>query len=180
MTTTQPHGLSEVRVGSIGEFSDDVVSLATGTPWQVPWELLMLGPFGSCVLHDNGAISSCHGTGDGAKCDASFVETGRSAVPVRLRNPSLVLTRSRFDRCRSVSDGKWLERRCRAGQGTSDDHGRRSVSRVGTFRGPSGAGHVRPDSTAAAVLIVPAREKTRWARSRSKRFSNASDPRLNG
>ena len=54
MTTTQPHGLSEVRVGSIGEFSDDVVSLATGTPWQVPWELLMLGPFGSCVLHDNG------------------------------------------------------------------------------------------------------------------------------
>ena len=54
LVTEAPNGSSGVRVGSIAAFSDDVVSLATGTPWQVPWELLMLGPFGSCVLHDNG------------------------------------------------------------------------------------------------------------------------------
>ncbi len=52
--TETPHRPSRANVGSIDAFSDDVVSLTTGTPWQVPWELLMLGPFGSCVLNDNG------------------------------------------------------------------------------------------------------------------------------
>jgi hypothetical protein len=32
--------------------SDDVVVLSVDTPWRVPWELLMLGPFASCVLAD--------------------------------------------------------------------------------------------------------------------------------
>lgn len=32
--------------------SDDVVVLSIDTPWRVPWELLMLGPFASCVLAD--------------------------------------------------------------------------------------------------------------------------------
>lgn len=30
--------------------AEDVVALPSGTSWWVPWELLMLGPFVSCVL----------------------------------------------------------------------------------------------------------------------------------
>ena len=52
--TGTPRRSSRVTISSVDAISDDVVSLTTGTPWQVPWELLMLGPFGSCVLHDNG------------------------------------------------------------------------------------------------------------------------------
>jgi len=32
--------------------AEDVVALPAGTSWRVPWELLMLGPFLSCVLAD--------------------------------------------------------------------------------------------------------------------------------
>lgn len=32
--------------------AEDVVALPAGTSWRVPWELLMLGPFVSCVLSD--------------------------------------------------------------------------------------------------------------------------------
>lgn len=32
--------------------SEDTVALAADTAWRVPWELLMLGPFTSCVLFD--------------------------------------------------------------------------------------------------------------------------------
>jgi hypothetical protein len=32
--------------------SEDFVVLAADTAWRVPWELLMLGPFTNCVLHD--------------------------------------------------------------------------------------------------------------------------------
>ncbi len=32
--------------------AEDVVALPAGTSWRVPWELLMLGPFMSCVLAD--------------------------------------------------------------------------------------------------------------------------------
>jgi hypothetical protein len=32
--------------------SEAFVALAADTAWRVPWELLMLGPFSSCVLHD--------------------------------------------------------------------------------------------------------------------------------
>ena len=32
--------------------SEDTVALSADTAWRVPWELLMLGPFTSCVLHD--------------------------------------------------------------------------------------------------------------------------------
>jgi hypothetical protein len=32
--------------------ADDIVVLPAGTRWRVPWELLMLGPFASCVLAD--------------------------------------------------------------------------------------------------------------------------------
>lgn len=32
--------------------AEDVVVLPAGTAWRVPWELLMLGPFTSCVLDD--------------------------------------------------------------------------------------------------------------------------------
>jgi hypothetical protein len=36
--------------------AEDVVTLPKGTPWRVPWELLMLGPFQSCVLSDGDAM----------------------------------------------------------------------------------------------------------------------------
>jgi hypothetical protein len=32
--------------------ADDIVVVPAGTQWRVPWELLMLGPFASCVLAD--------------------------------------------------------------------------------------------------------------------------------
>ena len=36
--------------------SEDIVVLAAGTLWQVPWELMMLGPFVSCGLLDGTLI----------------------------------------------------------------------------------------------------------------------------
>ena len=36
--------------------SEDIVVLASGTLWQVPWELMMLGPFVSCGLLDGTMI----------------------------------------------------------------------------------------------------------------------------
>jgi hypothetical protein len=36
--------------------AEEVVVLAAGTAWQVPWELLMLGPFSDCVLDDGGLM----------------------------------------------------------------------------------------------------------------------------
>ncbi len=36
--------------------AEDIVILASGTQWQVPWELMMLGPFASCGLVDGQAI----------------------------------------------------------------------------------------------------------------------------
>lgn len=35
---------------------EDIVVLAAGTWWQVPWELMMLGPFVSCGLLDGEVI----------------------------------------------------------------------------------------------------------------------------
>jgi len=36
--------------------SEDIEILAPGTSWQVPWELMMLGPFASCALLDGARI----------------------------------------------------------------------------------------------------------------------------
>ncbi len=36
--------------------SEDVVVLASGTLWHVPWELMMIGPFVSCGLLDGEVI----------------------------------------------------------------------------------------------------------------------------
>ena len=36
--------------------SEDMVVLASGTPWHVPWELMMLGPFVGCGLLDGEVI----------------------------------------------------------------------------------------------------------------------------
>ncbi|MDO8390585.1 MAG: hypothetical protein Q7V57_08860 [Actinomycetota bacterium] len=36
--------------------AEDIVLLASGTPWQVAWELQMLGPFASCGLLDGAAV----------------------------------------------------------------------------------------------------------------------------
>jgi hypothetical protein len=36
--------------------AEDIVVLAAGTSWQVPWELMMLGPFASCGLIDGTVI----------------------------------------------------------------------------------------------------------------------------
>ena len=36
--------------------SEDIVILASGTSWQVPWELMILGPFRSCGLLDGTVI----------------------------------------------------------------------------------------------------------------------------
>ena len=40
----------EARVGTLA--SEDAVVLDPHTAWRVPWELLMQGPFTSCVLDD--------------------------------------------------------------------------------------------------------------------------------
>lgn len=44
-----PHTVAEVA-------AEDIVMLPSGTPWQVAWELQMLGPFASCGLLDGTAI----------------------------------------------------------------------------------------------------------------------------
>lgn len=36
--------------------AEDIVVLASGTPWHVPWELMMIGPFVSCGLLDGDVI----------------------------------------------------------------------------------------------------------------------------
>ncbi len=36
--------------------AEDIVVLASSTPWHVPWELMMMGPFVSCGLMDGGFI----------------------------------------------------------------------------------------------------------------------------
>ncbi len=36
--------------------AEDIVILAPGTLWQIPWELMMLGPFVSCGLVDGAQI----------------------------------------------------------------------------------------------------------------------------
>lgn len=36
--------------------AEGLVILPLGTAWQVPWELLMLGPFADCVLDDVGRM----------------------------------------------------------------------------------------------------------------------------
>ena len=36
--------------------AEGLVILPLGTAWQVPWELLMLGPFADCVLDDGGQM----------------------------------------------------------------------------------------------------------------------------
>lgn len=36
--------------------TEDIVLLAPGTRWQVPWELMMIGPFACCGLLDGGRI----------------------------------------------------------------------------------------------------------------------------
>ena len=36
--------------------TEEIVVLASGTLWQVPWELMMLGPFVSCGLRDADVI----------------------------------------------------------------------------------------------------------------------------
>jgi hypothetical protein len=46
-----------VRAAARGEpypfaSTDDTVVIPIGSTWRVPWELLMLGPFASCVLAD--------------------------------------------------------------------------------------------------------------------------------
>jgi len=46
--------LGPMTVGGLP--AEDVVVLASGTLWQVPWELMMLGPFVSCGLLDGEAI----------------------------------------------------------------------------------------------------------------------------
>ena len=50
-------GLCDQRIGKVADLpTEDVVFLAPGTLWQVPWELTMLGPFMSCVLLDGHAF----------------------------------------------------------------------------------------------------------------------------
>lgn len=59
MTITQSAGTEFVHheTGTIaGLPSEDIVVLASGTAWQVAWELQMLGPFASCGLMDGGSI----------------------------------------------------------------------------------------------------------------------------
>lgn len=46
---TRPRCLAQVR-------AEELIVLAPGTAWQIPWELLMLGPFAECVLDDDGQM----------------------------------------------------------------------------------------------------------------------------
>jgi hypothetical protein len=67
--------------------AEDVVVLASGTPWQVPWELIVLGPFVSCCLLDGEVIR--HLTIPAMV--ASAVRRGTPAGPVLIPSDFAVL-----------------------------------------------------------------------------------------
>jgi hypothetical protein len=58
--------------------ADDIVVLPHGTRWRVPWELLMLGPFASCVLADGNQAR--HLTAGALMRSASMRSTGPDEV----------------------------------------------------------------------------------------------------
>jgi hypothetical protein len=69
--------------------SEDIAILPTGTVWQVPWELMMLGPFVSCGLVDGQQIrhvtvSSMMASAvrNGSAPDAVLVPTDYRQLPV--------------------------------------------------------------------------------------------------
>ena len=49
--------------------AEEAVVLSPGTPWQIPWELLMLGPFVDCLLDDGGQMR--HVTAGALLCSAA-------------------------------------------------------------------------------------------------------------
>ena len=49
--------------------AEEVVVLGLGTAWQIPWELLMLGPFAECVLDDG--VQMRHVTAGALLCSAA-------------------------------------------------------------------------------------------------------------
>lgn len=59
MTSTliaHPVGVRDVPHTVAGLPAEDIVMLASGTPWHVAWELQMAGPFASCGLLDGTSI----------------------------------------------------------------------------------------------------------------------------
>ena len=49
--------------------AEEVVVLSLGTAWQIPWELLMLGPFAECILDDGDHLR--HVTAGALLCSAA-------------------------------------------------------------------------------------------------------------
>lgn len=57
--------------------AEGLVIVPLGTAWQVPWELLMLGPFAECVLDDDGLMR--HVTAGALLCSAAKRSTPPSS-----------------------------------------------------------------------------------------------------
>jgi hypothetical protein len=69
--------------------TEDIVVLASGTPWHVPWELMMVGPFVSCGLLDGRLIRHvtvptmiASAVRQGSAPDAALVPADYRALPV--------------------------------------------------------------------------------------------------
>ena len=87
---------------------EDAVVLPAGTPWQVPWELLILGPFTSCVLNTSGEMR--HVTA-GAMVRAALRISSTPSVSLQPDDyellPSFEPETPLFDAARSIVETGW-------------------------------------------------------------------------
>lgn len=88
--------------------SEDTVALSADTAWRVPWELLMLGPFTSCVLHDGNLMRHVTATSmirSALRCGSNPAATLRpdDYPPLLTLLPDMTV----IDAVRSVVDNGW-------------------------------------------------------------------------
>jgi hypothetical protein len=92
-----------------GLTSEDIVILASGTLWQVPWELMMLGPFVSCGLLDGPVIRHvtvpamvasavrCSSNPDAALVPRDYAPMPVFAAAMRLLDAALLVVETGWD-----------------------------------------------------------------------------------
>lgn len=88
--------------------SEDTVALSADTAWRVPWELLMLGPFTSCVLHDGNLMRHVTATAmirSALRCSSNPAATltPDDYPPLLTLLPDMTV----IDAVRSVVDNGW-------------------------------------------------------------------------
>jgi hypothetical protein len=88
--------------------SEDTVALSADTAWRVPWELLMLGPFTSCVLHDGDLMRHVTATSmirSALRCNSNPASalTPDDYPPLMTLLPDMTV----MDAVRSVVDNGW-------------------------------------------------------------------------